>query len=168
MKTSEFIEWYVKAKKAVKNDERIPFLNLEQRKNKLIARWIIYGMIYTILTVSAIYIFFGYIETSNIKYIVYTIALIPCGLIAFTIYDKIKKKGKLKALFLSLLSVALIMAGAYGLETKMEIAYKENAKIIKQESIPVSITDLKADDCSCENEIKYYSGTKLAQYYNVS
>lgn len=168
MKTSEFIEWYIKAKKAVKNDERIPFLNLEQRKNKLIARGIIYGMIFTVLAVSVIYILFGYIETSNIKYIIYTIALILCVLIAFTIYDKTKNSGKLKALFLSLLSFALIMAGAYGLETKMEIAYKENTKIIKQENIPITLTDFYCtEEHLQENEIKENEGTRFGQYYIV-
>lgn len=163
IKCSEYIEWYVKSKKAVRNGEKIPFLNLEEQKNKIIARNIIYCIYITVLSASFIYMFFGYLEKTDIFY---SLSIAPCVLAICFIFNKFKKKNIIKAIVLSFLSITVILAGAYGLTIKSNTAFYENTKINKGDAIPVSISDFGCtNECHQENELYSYNGTRLAQHY---
>lgn len=164
IQTGEFLEWYIKAKKSVRNGREIPFMNLKERNIKLIGRRILYSM--WIITVSVLFvmIFHGYFFEKTI-FGVLAIALGVAG--GIIIYKLFNVKGKLIKLLLMILSLAVISSASYGLYASFETAYNENPYIIREENIPVTAADFNYGECQCTNEITNYSGTRLAQYYNI-
>lgn len=163
-KITEYIEWYKKAKNAVRNNEKIPFANYKERTTKKISRVIVYCFFGIAILCFWIYTSWGYIPTDWVLYV----NLILLGLITVTsLYDYVKIISRKKALVLTFISILIFVAGAYFLTVNLDTAYNENPNILKEENIPVSVSDLKSNACWCENEIDDYSGTKFAQYYEI-
>ncbi len=164
-KASEYIEWYKEAKHAIRNNEKIPFVNYEKRKIRKLSRVISYVIIGVSFFCIWIYFTWSYIEANWILYIILTSLSIGT---TTSVYDYLKSTGKKKALIVSLLSFFVFITSAYIFTVNINTAYKENTKIIKQGSIPVTVADLTGNECLCENEIRYYSGTRFAQYYDIT
>ncbi len=163
-KITEYIEWYKKAKNAVHNNEKIPFTNYKERTTKKISRVIVYWFFGIAISCFWIYTSWGYIPTDWALYI----NLILLGLITvISLYDYVKIISRKKALIVTLISILIFVTGAYFLTVNLDTAYNKNPNILKEENIPVSVSDLKSNACWCENEIDDYSGTKFAQYYEI-
>ena len=144
IQTGEFLEWYIKAKKSVRNGREIPFMNLKERNIKLIGRRILYSM--WIITVSVLFvmIFHGYFFEKTI-FGVLAIALGVAG--GIIIYKLFNVKGKLIKLLLMILSLAVISSASYGFYTSFETAYNKNPYIIREDNIPVSVADFNYGEC---------------------
>lgn len=164
IQTGEFLEWYIKAKKSVRNGREIPFMNLKERNIKLIGRRILYSMWIIAVSVLFIMIFHGYFFEKTI-FGVLAIALGVAG--GIIIYKLFNVKGKLIKLLLMILSLAVISSASYGFYTSFETAYNKNPYIIREDNIPVSVADFNYGECQCTNEISTYSCTRLAQYYYI-
>lgn len=163
IQTEDFLKWYTKAKKAVRNGEEIPYMNLKERKLKLIGRQISYST--WIITVSILFtmIFYGYYFEKTLFTVYAIIISLAGGIIIF----KISTKGKLMTKILSILGLAVILAASYGFYASFDTAFNENPHIIKEDNIPVSVADFNYGECQFTNEISKYSGTRLGQYYRI-
>ena len=164
IQTEEFLEWYIKAKKAVRNNEEIPFMNLKERNIKLIGRRILYSMWIIAVSVLFVMIFHGYFFEKTIFGVLAITLGVAGGIIIYKLFNV---KGKLIKLLLMILSLAVISSASYGFYTSFETAYNENPHIIRKENIPVTAADFNYGECQCTNEITNYSGTRLAQYYYI-
>ena len=163
IQTEDFLKWYTKAKKAVRNGEEIPFMNLKERNIKLIGRRILYSMWIIAVLILFTMIFYGYYFEKTLFTGYAIIISLAGGIIIF----KISTKGKLLTKILSVLGLAVILAASYGFYASFDTAFNENAYIIKDNNIPVSVADFNYGECQCTNEINEYSGTRLAQYYRI-
>lgn len=163
-KLSDFIDWYKKAKNAVRNNKKIPFVNYNERKNKKLSRIIGHCITATAFFCLWFYIVWGYIPTN---WLLYTNLTIIGICISIALYDCFKITSKKKALLACVMSILVYITGAYFLSVNINTAYNENPNVFKEASIPVTVADLTGNECLCENEIRYYSGTKFAQYYDI-
>lgn len=162
IKTSDFITWYIKAKKCVRNGESIPFVNLAERKKIRFANNIAYSVDALICTVIYIYLFLGYTKE---KWLFVTVGICLSVLISAAVYSK----AKANALLLSVLSFAIVCAGTFGLYLSFDKAYKENSeRFINNNGIPVSLSDFGFDEKYCEDETSIFQATRFGQYYSFS
>ncbi|MBQ7004924.1 MAG: DUF2812 domain-containing protein [Clostridia bacterium] len=165
----DFIKWYIKAKKAVSNGDRIPFLNLSQKKKKKKENSIVEAIIGIIAAMIFAFVFFGYTSYDSVfsVYFILIIIVIEAFCFAELIYSRMKKEEKkakeLTRSFLSLAAMAVALSGIYFCS---ETAYKNNAEIITNRyEIPVTLSDLGFDDTDCINETEACETTRLGQFY---
>jgi len=162
IKTSDFITWYIKAKKCVRNGESIPFVNLAERKKIRFANSIAYSVDALSCSAVYIYLFWGYTKE---KWLFVTVGICLSVLISAAVYSK----AKANALLLSVLSFAIVCAGTFGLYLSFDKAYKENSEsFINNDGIPVSLSDFGFDEKYCEDETSIFQATRFGQYYSFS
>ena len=165
----DFIKWYIKAKKAVSNGDRIPFLNLSQKNKKEKENSVVKAVIGIIFALIFLFTFFGYASFNYgiLKYGILIMVLIEAFCFAELIYLKRKKEEKkAKKPIRSFLVFLAVAIASSAICFSSETAYKRNSEILTNHSgIPVSLSDLGFDDTDCINETEACETTRFGQFY---